>query len=149
MTIRIPATIRSSRRSPDISAVGAAYPNIIRAVKESAAVLRGAKTDVPPETDSVIRIRMPMVRDYATLGGHLAGDEVLEGKSGILTKKWQGYPPENLNVLGMPMPPMPEVAIPRFTGKAQYASRVWFPDLLYVKFLTSPHPHALVKDMTR
>ena len=45
------------------------------------------------------------------------------------------------------MPPMPEVAIPRFTGKAQYASRVWFPDLLYVKFLTSPHPHARIKDI--
>jgi CO/xanthine dehydrogenase Mo-binding subunit/aerobic-type carbon monoxide dehydrogenase small subunit (CoxS/CutS family) len=125
----------------------AAYPNIIRAVKESAAVLRGAKTDVAPETDSVIRISMPMVRDYATSGGHLAGDEVLEGKSGILTRKWQGYPPENLNVVGKPMPPMPEVAIPRFTGKALYANRVWFPDLLYVKFLTSPHPHALLKDI--
>ena len=60
-----------------------------------------------------------------------AGDEVLEGKSETLTRKWQGYPPENLNVLGKPIPPMPEVAIPRFTGKAQYSSRVWFPDLLY------------------
>ena len=32
-----------------------------------------------------------------------------------------------------PMPALPEVSIPRFTGKAQYASRVWFPDLLYVE----------------
>ena len=75
---------------------------------------------------------MPMVRDYSTSGGHAAGDEVIEGASKTVTKKWQGYPPENLNVIGKPLPPLPEVSIPRFTGKAQYASRVWFPDLLYV-----------------
>ena len=45
-------------------------------------------------------------------------------------------------MLGKPLPPLPEVSIPRFTGKAQYASRVWFPDLLYARFLTCPHPHA-------
>src|SRR3984957_12251133 len=47
-----------------------AYPNIIRAVMDSAAVLRGNKTgsriQIKPETDSVIQIRMPMVRDYST-----------------------------------------------------------------------------------
>jgi CO/xanthine dehydrogenase Mo-binding subunit/aerobic-type carbon monoxide dehydrogenase small subunit (CoxS/CutS family) len=125
----------------------AAYPNIIRAVMDSAAVLRGSKTEVEPEPDSIIRIRMPMVRDYSTTGGHLPGDEVVEGSSKTVTKKWQGYPPENLKLLGKPLPPLPEVAIPRFTGKAQYASRVWFSDLLYVKFLTSPHPHAHIKDV--
>src|ERR1700726_363906 len=125
----------------------AAYPNIIRAVMDSAAVLRGSKTEVEPEPDSIIRIKMPMVRDYSTTGGHLPGDEVVEGSSKTVTKKWQGYPPENLKLLGKSLPPLPEVAIPRFTGKAQYANRVWFPDLLYVKFLTSPHPHARIKDV--
>src|SRR4029077_13462980 len=91
--------------------------------------------------------KMPMVRDYSTTGGHLPGDEVVEGSSKTVTKKWQGYPPENLKLLGKSLPPLPEVAIPRFTGKAQYANRVWFPDLLYVKFLTSPHPHARIKDV--
>src|SRR6185312_9571323 len=38
-----------------------------------------------------------------------------------------------------------EVSLPRFTGKAQYASRVWFPDMLYARFLTSPHPHARIR----
>jgi len=88
-----------------------------------------------------------MLRDYSTSGGHLAGVEVIEGTNKTVTKKWQGYPPENLNVLGKARPPLPEVSIPRFTGKAQYASRVWFPDLLYTKFLTCPHPHALIKDI--
>jgi putative selenate reductase molybdopterin-binding subunit len=125
----------------------AAYPNIVRAVVDSAAVLRGEKKDIVPEVDSIIQIKMPMVRDYSTTGGHLAGDEVIEGTSKTVTKKWQGYPPENLNVLGKPLPPLQEVAMPRFTGKALYGSRVWFPDLLYVKFLTSPHPHARVKDV--
>ena len=40
---------------------------------------------------------------------------------------------------------MPEVAIPRYTGKALYATRVLLPNLLYVKLLTCPHPHARIK----
>ncbi len=124
-----------------------AYPNIIRAVMDSAAVLRGSKSPIQPETESVLHIKMPMVRDYSTTGGHLPGDQVVEGASRTVTKKWQGYPPENLKVLGTPLPPLSEVSIPRFTGKAQYSSRVWFPDLLYAKFLTSPHPHARIKDV--
>ncbi|HEV2202707.1 MAG TPA: molybdopterin cofactor-binding domain-containing protein [Bryobacteraceae bacterium] len=124
-----------------------AYPHIIRTVMDSAAVLRGSKEPIKPELENVVHIKMPMVRDYSTTGGHLPGDEVLEGASNTVTKKWQGYPPENLKVLGTPLPPLPEVSIPRFTGKAKYASRVWFPDLLYARFLTCPHPHAMVKDI--
>ena len=124
-----------------------AYPNIIRAVMDSAAVMRGSKTPIEPEPDSIVQIKMPMVRDYSTTGGHLPGNEVVEGASKTVTRKWQGYPPENLKVLGKPLPPLPEVSIPRFTGKAQYASRVWFRDLLYAKFLTSPHPRARLKDV--
>ncbi len=130
----------------------AAYPNIIRTVLDAAAVMRGSKIPIEPEVDSIVHIKMPMVRDYATSGGHAAGDEVIErsGKDGLektVTKKWQGYPPEDLNVLGKALPPMPEVSIPRFTGRAQYASRIWFPDLLYVRFLTCPHPHARIVDI--
>jgi xanthine dehydrogenase YagT iron-sulfur-binding subunit len=108
-----------------------AYPNIIRTVMDSAAVMRGSKTPIEAEPESVVHIKMPMVRDYSTSGGHLAGVEVIEGTNKTVTKKWQGYPPENLNVLGKARPALPEVSIPRFTGKAQYASRVWFADLLY------------------
>src|SRR5437764_14745464 len=103
------------------------------------------KIEAKPQ--SVIVINQPMVRNFSTGGGHSPGDTLVEGDAGIVTKKWQGYPPENLNVLGKPLPPLPEVSIPRFTGKAQYASRVWFPDLLYTKFLTCPHPRALLKDI--
>ena len=124
-----------------------AYPHIIRTVIDSAAVLRGSKEPIKPELENVVHIKMPMVRDYSTTGGHGPGDEVIEGASNTVTKKWQGYPPENLNVLGTPLPPLPEVSIPRFTGKAQYASRVWFPNLLYARFLTCPHPHARIKDI--
>ena len=94
-----------------------------------------------------IVINQPMVRDYSTGGGHGPEDTLVEGDDQIVTKKWQGYPPTNLNVVGNPIPPMPEVAIPRFTGKALYATRVWFPDLLYLKCLPSPHPHARVRTM--
>ena len=125
----------------------AAYPNIIRAVMDSAAVLRGNKIQIESAPDSVVHIKMPMVRDYSTTGGHLPGNQVVEGLSKTVTRKWQGYPPENLKVLGKSLPPLPEVSIPRFTGKAQYASRVWFPDLLYAKFLTSPYPHARLQDV--
>ena len=51
-----------------------AYPNIIRAVMDSAAVMRGSKTAIVAESESVVHIKMPMVRDYSTSGGHLAGD---------------------------------------------------------------------------
>jgi CO/xanthine dehydrogenase Mo-binding subunit/aerobic-type carbon monoxide dehydrogenase small subunit (CoxS/CutS family) len=123
----------------------AAYPNIIRAVMDSAAVLRGEKTRIEPATESVIQIKQPMIRDFSTYGGHLPGDEVREGTT--VTRKWQGYPPENLRVLGQAIPALPEVSIPRFTGKAQFASRVWFPNLLYTKFLTCPYPHARITDI--
>ncbi len=125
----------------------AAYPAIIRTVMDSAAVLRGEKIAIESTPASVVQIKLPMVRDYSTSGGHLAGDEVLEGARKTVTKKWQGYPPKNLNVLGKSMPALREVSVPRFTGKAQYGSRIWFPDLLYVKFLTCPHPHARIKSI--
>src|SRR5580698_6101323 len=106
----------------------AAYPAIIRTVMDSAAVLRGEKVAIESAPASIVQIKQPMVRDFSTSGGHLPGDEVLEGPQKTVTRKWQGYPPENLNVLGKALPALPEVSIPRFTGKAQYASRVWFPD---------------------
>ncbi|HEY7388335.1 MAG TPA: molybdopterin cofactor-binding domain-containing protein, partial [Bryobacteraceae bacterium] len=123
----------------------AAYPAIVRTVIDAASVMRGEKANIQTEPESVVHIKMPMVRDYATAGGHLPGDELIEGKT--VTKKWQGYPPEDLNVLGKSMPPLAEVAVPRFTGKALYATRVWFPDMLYAKFLTCPHPHARLKNI--
>jgi len=125
----------------------ASYPQIIRTVLDSAAVLRGEKIKIEAEPESIIQIKQPMVRNYSTNGGHAPGDELIEGAQKTVTRKWQGYPPENLNVLGKSMPPLPEVSIPRFTGKALYASRVWFPDMLYAKFLTCPHPHARIKNM--
>ena len=125
----------------------AAYPGIIRTVRDAGAVLRDSRTKIDSSPDSIIQIKLPMVRDYSTYGGHFPGTEVIEGKEKTVTKKWQGYPPESLNVIGKPLPPLPEVSLPRFTGKAQYASRVWFPNLLYVKFLTCPHPHAKIKNL--
>jgi CO/xanthine dehydrogenase Mo-binding subunit/aerobic-type carbon monoxide dehydrogenase small subunit (CoxS/CutS family) len=124
-----------------------AYGGIIRTVVDAGAVLRGSKVPIDYKPDSIVQIKMPMVRDYSTTGGHSPGAELLEGAQKTVTQKWQGYPPENLNVIGKPLPPLPEVSIPRFTGKAQYASRVWFPELLYVRFLTCPHPHAKIKSL--
>lgn len=111
---------------------------------------QNAKTKIEPKMESVIQVKLPMVRNYSTGGGHLAGDvleEQVEVGPKILTKKWQGYPPVNLNVIGKPMPPVPEVAIPRFTGKAEYATRVVLPNMLHTKLLTSPHPRARIKTL--
>src|SRR3989338_664731 len=104
-------------------------------------------TKIEPKPESVIVIQQPLVRDFSTGGGHLPGDTLVEGDEKIVTKKWQGYPPENLRVIGKPLPPMPEVAIPRYTGKAEYATRVLLPNLLYAKLLTCPHPHARIKSV--
>src|SRR5260370_14475157 len=40
-----------------------AYPHIIRAVRDSAAVLRGSKAPIEPAAESIIQVKMPMVRD--------------------------------------------------------------------------------------
>src|SRR5437870_10324142 len=104
------------------------------------------KIEVKPH--NAIVIDLPMVRNFSTGGGHGPEDTLVEGDQKIVTKKWQGYPPANLNVVGKPLPPLPEVAIPRFTGKADYATRVLFPNMLHVRFLTSPHPHSRIKTIS-
>ena len=68
-------------------------------------------------------------------------------RTGIRTKKWQGYPPLNLNVIGKPLTPMPEVAIARFLGTAPYATRINLPNMLFAKVLTCPHPRARIKSL--
>jgi CO/xanthine dehydrogenase Mo-binding subunit len=42
---------------------------------------------------------------------------------------------------------MPEVAIPRYTGKAEYATRVNLPNMLWIKVLPNPHPRARIRRM--
>ena len=103
------------------------------------------KLEAQPEL--CIIIDQPMVRDFSTGGGHLPGDTIVEGDLKIVTRKWQGYPPQNLNLIGKPHPAMPEVAIPRYIGKAQYATRIALPNMIYAKPLTNPHPRARVKKL--
>jgi xanthine dehydrogenase YagR molybdenum-binding subunit len=105
------------------------------------------KVMLEPKMESVIQVKLPMVRDFSTGDGHGPGDTIVEGDEKIVTKKWQGYAPQNLNVIGKPMPPMPEVAMPRFTGKAEYASRVMLPNMLHLKVLISPHPRARLRNI--
>src|SRR5438477_8521214 len=100
------------------------------------------KLEVKPH--GAIVIGLPMVRNFSTGGGHGPEDTITEGDEKIVTKKWQGYPPQNLNLIGKPLPPMPEVAIPRFTGKAEYSTRMMFPNMLHAKLLTCPHPRARI-----
>src|SRR5438132_8896533 len=107
--------------------------------------MRQTKTKIEPKMESVIQVKLPMVRNFSTGGGHGPEDVLIEGDQKIVTKKWQGYPPQNLNVVGKPLPPMPEVAIPRFLGKAEYATRVHLPNMLHAKAVTSPHPRATIK----
>ena len=105
------------------------------------------KLKIVPSTHSVIIINQPMVRDYSTGGGHGPEDTLVEGDDRIVTKKWQGYPPVNLNVVGKANAPLPEVAIPRFIGTALYATRVQFPNMLHCKLLVSPHPRSRVRGL--
>jgi xanthine dehydrogenase molybdenum-binding subunit len=105
---------------------------------------QGPKFKIEAKPHNSVVINQPMVRNYSTGGGHAPGDTLTEGDEKIVTQKWQGYPPENLNLVGKPRPPLPEVAIPRLTGTAMYASRMWFPDMLHVKVLASPYPRARI-----
>jgi CO/xanthine dehydrogenase Mo-binding subunit len=103
------------------------------------------KEKIQASTHKAIVVNLPMVRDFSTGGGHGPEDTITEGDDKIVTRKWQGYPPQNLNVIGKPFPPMPEVAIPRYTGKAEYATRVHLPNMAHVKLLTSPYPRARIR----
>src|SRR4029453_8361076 len=106
--------------------------------------MRQNKTKLEPSMESVIQVKLPMVRNFSTGGGHGPEDTLVEGDEKIVTKKGQGYAPQNLSGGEKPMPPMPEVAIPRFLGKAEYATRIVLPNMLHVRFLTSPHPRARI-----
>jgi CO/xanthine dehydrogenase Mo-binding subunit len=106
-----------------------------------------AKEKLRSKPESCIIIDQPLVRDYSTGGGHGPQDTLVEGDQKFVTKKWQGHPPHNLNLIGKPHPAMPEVGIPRLTGKAEYTTRIQLPNMVYTKLLTSPHPRAKVKSM--
>jgi len=108
---------------------------------------RTPKEKLEMKPHNAIVIDLPMVRNFSTGGGHGPEDTLVEGDEKIVTKKWQGYPPQNLNLVGKPLPPMPEVSIPRFTGKATYATRLNFPNQLWVRLLVSPHPRARIKSL--
>ena len=106
--------------------------------------MRQNKVKLEPKPESLIQVKLPMVRNFSTGGGHLPGDTLVEGDDKIVTKKWQGYPPVDLKLGGKALPPLPEVAIPRFTGKAEYTTRLSFPNMLWVKLLVCPHPRAKI-----
>ena len=104
-----------------------------------------AKQKLEPTPESCIIIDQPLVRDYSTGGGHGPEETLVEGDEKLVTRKWQGYPPKNLNLIGKPHPAMTQVGIPRLTGKAEYTTRIHLPNMLYTKLVTSPHPRAKVK----
>src|SRR3984885_8309267 len=68
-----------------------AYPGLIRTVMDTAAVFRGDKNKIEPSNDPIIQIKLPMVRDFSTYGGHTPAGTFLADKTTI--RKWQGYPP--------------------------------------------------------
>jgi CO/xanthine dehydrogenase Mo-binding subunit len=105
------------------------------------------KAKLEGKPDNCIIIDQPAVRNFSTGGGHGPEDTLVEGDEKLVTRKWQGYPPQNLNLIGKPHPAMPEVGIPRLTGKAEYTNRVVLPNMLYVRLLTNPHPRAKVKTL--
>src|SRR5438552_19131409 len=101
------------------------------------------KLEVKPH--GAIVIDLPMVRNFSTGGGHGPEDTLVEGDEKIVTKKWQGYPPQNLNVIGKPMQPLPVVSIPRFLGQAEYASRILLQNMLHARVLANRRHHARIK----
>jgi hypothetical protein len=60
------------------------------------------KTKIEAKPHAVVMIHQPMVRDFSTGGGHGPGDVLIEGDEKIATQKWQGYPPTDLHMVGVP-----------------------------------------------
>src|ERR1700756_4158575 len=106
-----------------------------------------AKLQIKAEPDNCIVVNQPVVRNFSTGGGHGPETELIEGDLKLVTKKWQGYPPDKCNIIGKPHVAMPEVMLPRLTGKAEYTTRVALPNMLYCKMLGSPHPRARARSI--
>src|SRR6201996_2869021 len=100
---------------------------------------------IEPSIGDAKIITQPMVRNFSTGGGHSPGDTLIEGDAKIVTKKWQGFPPVDLAVIGKLQPPLREVVEPRYRGTAEFATRVRLPNMLYAKFLRCPYPHAAIR----
>jgi CO/xanthine dehydrogenase Mo-binding subunit len=100
---------------------------------------------IEPSLEETKIITQPMVRNFSTGGGHGPSDVLVEGDGRIVTRKWQGFPPENLAIIGKPQPPLREVVEPRYRGTAEFSTRIRLPGMLYVKFLRSPYPRAAIR----
>ena len=57
--------------------------------------------------------------DFSTGGGHGPEDTLVEGDDKSSRRSGRATRRQNLNIIGKPLPPMPEVAIPRFTGQGR------------------------------
>ena len=105
------------------------------------------KQQLKAEPENCVIVNQPVVRNFSTGGGHGPEPVLIEGDAKLVTQKFQGYPPDKCNIVGKSHLAMPEVMIPRFTGKAMYATRIFMPNMLFCKMLSSPHPRALVKSI--
>jgi CO/xanthine dehydrogenase Mo-binding subunit len=104
-------------------------------------------TKIEPSLEGAHIITQPMVRNYSTGGGHGPGDTLIEGDARIVTRKWQGFPPVDLQIIGKLQTPLREVVEPRYRGTADFATRVRLPNMLYAKFLRCPYPHATIRGL--
>jgi len=102
---------------------------------------------IEPTLEHATIISLPLVRNFSTGGGHGPGDTLIEGDAKIVTRKWQGHPPENLSVIGKAHVPLRAVVEPRYRGTAEFATRVRLPGMLYTKFLRSPYPRAAIRSL--
>jgi len=100
---------------------------------------------IEPSLHDATIVSQPMVRNFSTGGGHGPGDTLVEGDGKFVTRKWQGFPPVDLAVIGRVQPPLRQVVEPRYRGTAEFATRVRLPDMLYTKFLRCPYPHVAIR----
>jgi xanthine dehydrogenase molybdenum-binding subunit len=100
---------------------------------------------IEPSLHGAHIITQPMVRNFSTGGGHGPSDTIIEGDAKIVTQKWQGFPPVDLQIIGKPQAPLREVVEPRYRGTAEFATRIRLPGMLYTKFLRSPYPRAVIR----
>ena len=102
---------------------------------------------IEPSLDGATIITQPMVRNFSTGGGHGPGDTVIEGDGRIVTKKWQGYPPVDLAIIGKPSyAAAGSCRAGRYRGTAGVCDpAVQLPGMLHTKFLRSPYPRAAIR----
>ena len=97
------------------------------------------KLQIKAEPDNCIIVNQPIVRNFSTGGGHGPEDTLIEGDEKLVTKKWQGYPPDKCRLIGKPQRGHAGSDAAAPVPARPCMPRAWyFPNMLYLQDAGQP-----------